>query len=653
VFGLEGVTSDGVTLTPNTGNPYRVEITVDDGVVGDVVLYATYEVSNGVVFATPIRVVSNEPDIATAESITLRPDGVVLDLGDEVRPELTVHYSDGSSARRWLTADDVTVASSMPGVVDVAEELVWKADAVGTSTITLIYGGLSDQVAIEVVNHDAPQTYASWRGGMFDATQLTNPLVSGDTADIDLDGLNTFMEYITGGDPLVPDFDQLPRLTTVNPGPGPCPAVVFRVSKRIAGEDIDLEQSGDLSIWTDLLPDLSVTPSEGGNILAVIDAETFYELWIDVGNPLAGRQFFRLGINNDETPPLTATGTTEFVFGGYSSTGYGDRVTSTMEGSFVYEGADAFTPNVEALFIGSISPWTSGYGDLQDVVYAGAGPMRIDLVADFGFAVKLDHFDLAGYFGDFTIGSIEVQDGSGSVLWSQQNVVAPQASHLRLDFSGLNLSSNILTVVVDATNLGSQSDDVGLDNLQFQQIPTAPLTNWTMLTFDAGLGDFFLMEQSYGDRVTGPTMGGFSYVGAGSFTPGIVAAYEPVNAPYFSTSGYGLLESIVYKWDGVSVPLDITLTADAGQNVRLLGFDLAGYTSSDYVLNSVKVLDGANAELYSESNFALAGARTRLDFSAAPLQGDQLTIRIDSNNLGIQSDNVGIDNISFEQIPAD
>ena len=290
-------------------------------------------------------------------------------------------------------------------------------------------------------------------------------------------------------------------------------------------------------MWTDLLPDLSMTPSEGGNVLAVIDAETFYELWIDVGNPLSGRQFFRLGINNDETPPLTATGTTEFVFGGFNSTGYGDRVTSTMDGSFVYGGEAGFSPNIETVFVGGASAWGSGYGDLQNVIYAGSSaPLRIDLVADFGFAVQLDHFDLGGYLASHTISKVEIQDASGAVLWSEANVSAPQSSHTRLDFTGLNLRSNILTIIVDGTNLAGGSDEIGLDNLQFKQVPVATLGNWSTLTFKASLGEFVVMDQSYGDRITGPSMGGFSYVGAGTFTPGIVASYEPAAAAVHATN---------------------------------------------------------------------------------------------------------------------
>ena len=653
VFGPGGVTPEGVTLTPDGGNPYRVDVTVDDGTVGDVVLYATYEVSNGVVFATPIRVVSNEPASATAQSITVEPDGVVLDLGDEVRPEVTVHYSDGSSSRRWITSDDVTVSSSLPGVLNVDEELVWTASGVGTAAVTLNFGALSDQVSIQVVNRDVPQTYAGWRGGVFNASELSNPLISGDTADIDLDGLNTFMEYITGGDPLVFDFNQLPRLTTVNTGPGPRPALVFRISKRVSGEDIDLEESGDLATWSDLIADLGTTPSEGGDVLAIIEGETFHEFWIDVGNPLTGRQFYRLGINNDTTPPLTATGTTEFTFGGFSQTGYGDRVTGTTDGSFVYGGEAGFSPNIEAVFVGFTSPWNTGFGDLQHATYASSGgPLRIDLVADFGFAVQLEHFDLAGYGADHTIDSVEIQDGSGAVLWSQQNLVAPGASHARLDFSGLNLVSNILTIVVDGTNISGGSDEVGLDNLQFKQVPTATLGNWSMLTFESGQSSYVDLDASYGQRITSATMGSFSYVGAGSFTPGIVVDYLPAGSMVHAIGDYGLLQHVVYKNDFFATPFEIQLSADAGQEVQLLGFDLAGYSPSDYMLNSVKVLDDVNGELFSELNFHVAGERTRVDFSGAPLRSRRITIQIDSTNLGSSSDNVAIDNISFEQVAA-
>lgn len=653
VFGPDGVTSTGVTLTPDVGNPNQVTVDIDGSVVGDVVLYASYLAGDTTVFAPPLRIATIEPPSVTATSLTLQPVSTVLDVGNEITPALWVNYSDGSTLRRWVHPDDIMVSSSSPGVVDVSNETRWRAVSAGQATVTLSYSGLSAQSLIQVVDSTSLRTYSQWKSVMFSPDELADALISGDMADLDNDGIDTFREFIVGGNPRLSNPNHLPRIATVDLGEGPRPALIVRLARRVTSERIDIEQSGDLSLWTDLLPWPDAAPAETGSVLKVREFEDYYEIWFDIGNPLSGRHFFRLGINNDDAPAFTPTGTTEFTFGGFSSTGYGDRVTGTMDGSFVYGGESGFSPNIEAVFVGFTSAWTTGFGDLQHVIYAsGGGPLRIDLVGDFGFAVQLDHFDLAGYTVDRTIDRVEIQDGNGTVLWSQENVVAPGSSHLRLDFSGLNLASNILTIIVDGTNIPSGSDEVGLDNLQFKQVPTTTLGNWSMLTFESGQSSYVDLDPNYGDRITSATMGSFSYVGAGSFTPGIVADYLPSASMVHTIDYYGLLQHVIYKKEFFATPFEIQLTADPGQEVRLLGFDLAGYSPSDYTVNSVKVLDALSGELFSELNFHIAGERTRIDFSGAPLRSSQITIQIDSTNLGSSSDNVAIDNISFEQVAA-
>ena len=59
-----------------------------------------------------------------------------------------------------------------------------------------------------------------------------------------------------------------------------------------------------------------------------------------------------------------------------------------------------------------------------------------------------------------------------------------------------------------------------------------------------------------------------------------------------------------------------SITADAGQEVRLQGFDLSGYNSA------------------------------RVNISTAPFRSSRITIQIDATD----SDNVAIDNISYEQV---
>lgn len=54
-------------------------------------------------------------------------------------------------------------------------------------------------------------TFDSWRGGYFSPEELIDPLVSGESADPDGDGMPNLMEYAFGSDPWTP---SIPPITT-------------------------------------------------------------------------------------------------------------------------------------------------------------------------------------------------------------------------------------------------------------------------------------------------------------------------------------------------------------------------------------------------------------------------------------------------------
>jgi hypothetical protein len=171
------------------------------------------------------------------------------------------------------------------------------------------------------------------------------------------------------------------------------------------------------------------------------------------------------------------------------------------------------------------------------------------------------------------------------------------------------------------------------------------------------------VEQDYGDRVSAGTMpvsgGTFTYGNGGEgFTPGILAEYfggtasngAPASALW--QDGYGDLENVFFG-DQRSQSLNIRLTGDAGVNVRLYGFDLAGWPTTDYVIAAVRVI-GATQLLFEQTDVLVHGApggpgRTTFAF-ATPLEANALQIMIDYANLdGALQDNIGIDNIRFGQ----
>jgi len=641
VFGPDGVTSEGVTLDPGASGPSSVDVSVAGSVIGDVILYSTYEANGTTVFATPIRVASNEPDGATAQSLRLEPSGIAVNLGEEVSPVVWVNYSDGSSLRRWLHPDDFTVTSSQPGIVDVSAETLWVAESTGEATLTLNFGGLTAQSTLKVIDPYPPVNYAAWKAEQFDAAELADPLVSGDEADLDGDGLNTFFEYITGGDPRVSDLDHQPQIRTIDLGDEPQLVFAVRISNRVSGENVVVQNSPDLATWEEV-------PQTEPALLAEIDLGSFRELWFDLGD-VSSDEFYRLAVNPVGVDIGTVTGTTEFPFSFYNpNTNYGDRVDAQTIGPDSYEGVAPYTPNVMVDFPGNTGRRTSGFGDLRASVYSPSGPLQIELVADPGFAVRLDSFDLAGFFGDRTAGTIEIQDIDGVVLWSATDFLAPGTGHAHLDFTDPIVQSSIIRIVID--NVSGDDGNVAIDNLRFHQVELAGRGNFTILTFENELAFGSPVIQDYGDRVTGALTSGHSYSGGGSFTPGILTSYAPVGGARYGF-GFNSLDAPLWNSQGQTTPLTLTLTADAGQQVRLDGFDMARLATVTGSVNSIQVLDGSGTELFGMSNVDLSDSRTRFDFTAAPLVASEIVIRWDSSNLGANARNVAIDNVTFGQVP--
>jgi hypothetical protein len=132
----------------------------------------------------------------------------------------------------------------------------------------------------------------------------------------------------------------------------------------------------------------------------------------------------------------------------------------------------------------SLYTWTNDYGDLQHIIFAQepvAFEMR--LVADAGFKVTLNSFDMGGWSHlDFpSIASVSVEDGHGNVLYSQADVhiygdtTGPQHTH----FTFAGVSASELRIKFDSRTDGHgnvlDSDDVGIDNINFSQTSAAPL----------------------------------------------------------------------------------------------------------------------------------------------------------------------------------
>lgn len=162
---------------------------------------------------------------------------------------------------------------------------------------------------------------------------------------------------------------------------------------------------------------------------------------------------------------------------------------------------------------------------------------------------------------------------------------------------------------------------------------------------------------NYGDRVTGALQDGYQYDLTGGTTPAIVARYGAGTVSDFSgwPSNYGDLVNVIYLNSSPKI-VDVKFTADPGSTVRLHSFQMAGWSQADYTINSVKVLNESNAELYSQLNVLVEGngvGPAHTDFSfGSPLVGQAITIRIDATNLSTLSfANIGLDNVVISQVP--
>lgn len=164
---------------------------------------------------------------------------------------------------------------------------------------------------------------------------------------------------------------------------------------------------------------------------------------------------------------------------------YGDRVTATSQGGFIYGDAGGFTPNVVVSYVpaAEIRRWNSDFGDLQSVIFrggpvrrvGGAGVLEVTMTADSPLMVTLTSFDMAGWPNvDYTINTVQVVDGFGTAHFSQDNALiqgdldsGPRHSTFQFDPP---LTSQSLTIRFDSSNLGSKSSYIGIDNITFGQV---------------------------------------------------------------------------------------------------------------------------------------------------------------------------------------
>jgi hypothetical protein len=177
---------------------------------------------------------------------------------------------------------------------------------------------------------------------------------------------------------------------------------------------------------------------------------------------------------------------------------YGSRVTSTSQiagtTTFSYGlGSEGFTPNIVvnyhpfSIFTGGPSLWRYDYGDLDRVLYQGStsGPigfnydyMVVELTADDGFEAVLHSFDVGAWFQtDRQVNSIAVYNDVYSGFFPAQNrvfldsnatILGTGPAHSSYSFSN-PIRGKVISILIDAQNLGDESELIGIDNIRFGQ----------------------------------------------------------------------------------------------------------------------------------------------------------------------------------------
>ncbi len=162
------------------------------------------------------------------------------------------------------------------------------------------------------------------------------------------------------------------------------------------------------------------------------------------------------------------------------SQAYGDRVVATPDENnnqynIVPGMGFGLTPNVLAEYSGGIMAgprlWTIGYGDLTNIYYNETdfdSLLRITLTADPGFEVGVFGFQMAAFGTNPPVPGIDIRDCDGNVLWAVGSTVISGTSHNDFEFAD-GLFSNQLTINVDLSGLGGNSDNIGIDNIHIVQ----------------------------------------------------------------------------------------------------------------------------------------------------------------------------------------
>jgi hypothetical protein len=223
------------------------------------------------------RLTADDGDIATCDDVTvLVVEPTQLDIwatdpeGAELGPdtaeftiyrsgandyELPVYLEFGGIATNGVDFVPITNVMTFPAgtnmlVITIVPYLDHRTEGDQDLTITILtnlaYTVGSGQATIII--HDSP--FGMWTIDHFTLEELTDPTLSGETADFDHDGLVNFVEYAANLDPKIPSTNA-PMLVKLQSDPSGLEHAVLTFHRRLAPTDVGYEPafSEDLVTW--------------------------------------------------------------------------------------------------------------------------------------------------------------------------------------------------------------------------------------------------------------------------------------------------------------------------------------------------------------------------------------------------------------------
>lgn len=173
----------------------------------------------------------------------------------------------------------------------------------------------------------------------------------------------------------------------------------------------------------------------------------------------------------------------------------------------------------------------------------------------------------------------------------------------------------------------------------------------TVLTFYAGEGISYELDQNYGDNVTSTLMGIFEYEENGEgFTPNVTVDYLGVGGDGLNywRDGFHGTTGVLNNEDDDEDFTTFKLVADDEHLVVLHSLLWSGYSSDSVPVDSITVTDENGTELYNSGAFDATGTNDTVTFG--PITGKTLTVSANLTSAGDNNDSFGFDNVTLSQI---